>query len=175
VKIILRLILVIVLIALGVWLWTVFFPSPQKIIRKNLLSLARDISFSAGENDLIKIADAQSVGNFFASNIVVNITIPGHEQESIMGPAEIIQGALILRQQSTDMEVKFPDINVTVAPDKNSATADATVEVNTATQHDAIIQEVKFTFAKVDGQWLITEVDTVRTLSQGPFTHWHAA
>jgi hypothetical protein len=61
--------------------------------------------------------------------------------------------------------VKFPDINVTVAPDKNSATADVTVEGTVSGEHDAILQEMKFTFEKTDGHWLINRVETVRVLS----------
>ena len=158
-------VLLAVLAALGVWLWTVLFPSPEKIIRKQLLSLARDVSFSQSENDLAKIARAQNIPNFFASNVVVNVTVPNHEQKSIIGRDEILQAALATRQTS-GIDLKFPDINVEVAPDKNSATADVTVDANVSGEHDAILQEVKFTFEKVDGKWLIDKVETVRVLSR---------
>ena len=36
-KIVFRLILLAALIALGVWLWFVLFPSPEKIIRQRLI------------------------------------------------------------------------------------------------------------------------------------------
>src|ERR1700739_1522944 len=127
-KIVLRVIVLVALIALGVWLWTILFPSPEKIIRKQLAKLAQDTSFSQNENNLVKIADAQSIANFFTSNVEVNITIPGHEQETLSGRHEITTGALASRQEATALDVKFPDVNVTVAPDRNSATADVTVD-----------------------------------------------
>ncbi len=164
-KLISRLILLAALVALGVWLWTIFFPNPEHVIRKQLAKLAQDVSFSQNENNLIKIADAQGVADFFSSNVEINITIPGHEQETMAGRDQITQAALASRTVATDLDVKFPDVNVTVAPDKNSATADVTVDATVSGERNAIVQEVKFTFVKVNGKWLISAVETVRTLS----------
>jgi hypothetical protein len=164
-KIILRVIFLVVLCALGVWLWMVLFPAPDKIVRRQLAKLAGDVSFSQNENNLVKIADAQSVADFFSSNVVVNLDMPEHEEQTIAGRDQITQAALLSRQQATDLDVKFPDINVTVAADKLSATADVTVQATVSGQANAIIQEVKFTFVKIDGKWLISKVETVKTLS----------
>jgi hypothetical protein len=57
---------------------------------------------------------------------------------------------------------------VTVAPDKQSAVADLTVQANISGEPDPIVQEMKFTLRKIDGRWLITRVETVRTLSRCP-------
>jgi hypothetical protein len=164
-KIIVRVILLLALVALGVWVWTILFPSPEKIIRKQLTSLARDASFSQDENNLVKMARAESIADFFSTNVEVDITIPGHEQQDITGRDGITQAALLSRQVATSLDVKFPDVNVTVAPDGNSATADVTVDANVSGQSDAILQEVKFTFVREDGHWLINKVETVRVLS----------
>ncbi len=164
-KIVLRVIVLIALAALGVWLWLTLFPSPEKIVRRQLAKLAQDVSFSKDENNLVKIADAQSVADFFSSNVVVNIDVPGHEEQTIAGRDEITQAALLSRQQATDLDVKFPDVNVTVAADKLSATADVTVQATVSGEANAVLQEVKFTFEKIGGHWLISKVETVRTLS----------
>ena len=164
-KIVLRLILLVIVLAIGFWLWTVFFPSPEKIVRKHLANIAQDISFSADENGIIKIAHANSVADFFASNVVINIDVPGHEQQTITGRDQVTQAALVSRQQFTSLDVKFPDVVVTVAPDKNSASADVTAEVTISGNHDQIIQEFQFSFQKVNGQWLISEVKTIPPVS----------
>ena len=164
-KIVFRIVVFVALIALGVWLWTIAFPSPEKIVRNQLAKLAQDVSFSQDENNLIKMAHAQSVADFFSENVDVNIDVPGHEQQTIAGRDQITQAALVSRQQLTALDVKFPDITVTVAPDKNSATADLTVEAAVSGEHDAIVQEMKFTFQKINGHWLITKVETVKTVS----------
>ena len=160
-----RIILLVIVAALAFWLWTVAFPSPEKIIRKQLLNMAGDVSFSRDQNNLVQLAHAQSVADFFSTNVVLDLTLPGHNEQTTLDRAEITQAVLASRQQVTDLDVKFPDINVTVAPDKNFATADVTVEGTVSGEHDAILQEMKFTFEKVDGHWLIDRVETVRVLS----------
>lgn len=164
-KMVSRLILAVALAALAVWLWTVFFPSPEKIIRKRLAKLAQDASFSQGENDLVKIATAQNIPGFFSSNVEVNITIPGHEQQQMAGREEVRTAAIASRTAATDLDVKFPDVNVTVAPDKSSATADVTVDATVSGERDSIVQELKITFQKTDGDWLINKVETVQNVS----------
>jgi len=164
-RILIRLILVVAVAALAFWLWTIFFPGPEKIIRGRLTSLARDVSFSPDENNLVKIAHAQGVADFFATNVEVDISVPEHEQQSIAGRDEITQAVLISRQQLTALNVKFPDVNVAVASDKNSATADVTVEATVPGERDPAVQEVKFIFEKADGQWLIDKVTTVRVVT----------
>ena len=64
------------------------------------------------------------------------------------------------------LTVKYPDITDTVAPDKKSAVADVTVAVNASGETDTFVQELKISFVKTDRQWLINQVDTVRTISQ---------
>ena len=64
-KIVFRLILLAALLALGVWLWFVLFPSPEKIIRQRLTELARTASFSSGESDLAQARRRAKSGRLF--------------------------------------------------------------------------------------------------------------
>ena|ERR1700733_10899555 len=170
-----KIILLAAIVALGVWLWLILFPSPEKAVRKQLTKLAKTVSFSPTENNLAKIADAESVANFFSTNVEILINAPEHEPINFSSRAEITQAALLSRQTVNSLEVKFPDINVTVAPDKNSATADVTVEANVSGEHDAILQEVKFTFEKNGRKWLIKKIETVRVLSQSGILNFEVA
>ena len=163
-KIVLRFILFAALVALGVWLWFVLFPSPEKVIRQRLTELARTVSSSSNEGDLTRLAAARSVAGFFSTNVELNVELPELGQRT-MDREEIAQAALLARSRAGGVQVKFPDINITVAPDKQSAVADLTVEAHVSGEHEPIVQEMKFTFRKMDGQWLITRVETVRTLS----------
>jgi len=43
--------------------------------------------------------------------------------------------------------------------------ADVAVKVQAAGEKDVNVQEVKFTFQKIGGDWLITRVETVRASS----------
>ncbi len=164
-KTVFRLVLFAALLALGVWLWFVLFPSPEKVIRQRLTELARTASFSSGESNLARLAGAQNLAGFFATNVEINIDVPGRIQHRLLGRDEIQQAALGARSALSGLDVQFPDIKITVAPDKQSAVADLTVEANVAGQRDSIVQEMKFTFQQTDGEWLITRVETVHTLS----------
>lgn len=164
-KIILRLVLLAALVALGVWLWSVWFPGPEKVIRQRLIKLARTASFAPGEGNLAKLAAVESVASYFATNVEVDINVPGRVQHTLLGRAEIRQAALGARERLRGLQVTFPDVNVTVAPDKQSAVADVTIEVHIAGDSDTVVQEMKFTFQKTEDGWLISRVETVSTLS----------
>ena len=163
-KIIIRIVLLAALAALGVWLWTVLFPSPEKVIRRRLMELARTVSSSSNESDLTRLAAARSVAGFFASTVELNVDLPELGQRTL-DREELTQLALLARSRAGGVHVKFPDITITVAPDKQSAVADLTVEANVSGERDSIVREMKFTLRKTDGQWLITRIETIRTLT----------
>jgi hypothetical protein len=164
-KIVFRLVLAAALVALGVWLWFVLFPSPEKVIRKRLMGLAHTASFSSNEGNLARLAAAQNLAGFFATNVEININVPGRIQHNFLGRDEIKEAVLGARSTLGGLKVQFPDINITVVPDKQSAVADLTVEARVSGEQDLIVQEMKFTLQKTDGEWLVTRVETVRTLS----------
>ncbi len=164
-KIAFRMVLVAALAALGVWLWAVLFPSPDKVIRHRFAELARTASVPAGAGDLARLAAARNLAGFFSTNVEMNLDLPRVGQLSSMDREEITQMALAASSRGGGMQVKFPDINVTVAPDSQSAVVDLTVTAAIAGEADAIVQEMKVTLRKIDGEWLITRAETVRTLS----------
>ena len=107
---------------------------------------------------------AQKVGDFFSNSVEINIDLPGHQQHATLSRDDIIQ-AMQGVNASGGLKVKFPDISVMVNPDGETAQADVTVEAQAPSEQDMIVQEMKFTLRKIDGKWLITRVQTVRTLS----------
>jgi len=164
-KMTLRFLMLAALVALGLWVWTLLFPAPEKVIRQRLTQLARTVSFSSDESQVMRLAGARNLAGFFSTNIEVNIDIPGHTHHNFMGREEITQAALASRSGTGSLTVRFPDIRVTVAPDRQSAVADLTVEANIPGEPDPIVQEMKFTLQNIDGEWLITRVETVRTFT----------
>jgi hypothetical protein len=164
-KIVFRIVLLAALAALGVWLWTVLFPGTEKVIRRRLMELARTVSSSANESDLARLASARSAAGFFAATVELNVDLPELGQRNSLDREEITQLALMARSRAGGVHVKFPDISITVAPDKQSAVADLTVEANVSGERDSIVREMKFALRKTDGQWLITRIETVRTLT----------
>ena len=167
-KIVFRILLFAALAALGIWLWTVLFPSPEKVIRRRLTELARTASSSPDEGNLARLAAARRVAGFFSTNVELNVELPELGRRSSMDREEITQLALLANSRAGGLQVKFPDLNITVAPGKRSAMVDLTVTATVAGEPDSIVQEMKFTLHKIAGQWLITRVETVRTLSGLP-------
>jgi hypothetical protein len=160
-KIVPRLVLLAVLIAAGVGLWTVLFPSPEKIVRKRLAQVAAEASFDSGENALLLAARWENLASRFSTNVEINISAPGYGRQEVAGRAKIPQIAAAARSRWTSVKVEFPDVSVTLGPDKQSAVADVAVKVQAAGETDFNVQEVKFTFQKIGGDWLITRVETV--------------
>jgi hypothetical protein len=164
-KIALRFLLLAALVALGLWLWSLWFPAPEKVIRQRLTRLASTVSFSGSESQAMRLAGASNLAGFFSTNVEVNIDVPGRAHHSLMGREEIILAAQASRSGTGSLTVKFPDIKVTVAADRQSAVANLTVEAKIPGEPDPIVQEMKFTLLKTDGEWLITRVETVRTFT----------
>jgi hypothetical protein len=156
---------VLILAMLGVWLWTILFPSPQKIIRQRLGAVAKCISFAPGESTLVRLVGAQGMAGYFATNAEINVEVPGHDPVIISGRNEIIRAALTARSAVGSMRVRFLDISVRVAPNRQSATVDLTVDATVSDQQDVMVQETKIIFRKINGEWLITRAETIRTLS----------
>ena len=163
-KNVLRFVLALAVAALGVWLWLVLFPSPEKVIGRQFEKLARAASIQSGEGNLPRMIAAQKVGDFFSTNVEINIDLPGRQQHATMSRDDIVQAVLAAHWEG-GLTVKFPDINVMVGADEETAQADVTVEARAPGEQDMMVQEMKFTLQKIGGKWLITRVQTVRTLS----------
>ena len=165
-KIILRLVLLAAFIAAGIWLWAILFPSPEQVVRKRLVQAAAEASFNSGENPLVIAARSETLAGYFSTNVEIHINAPEYERPlELFGRDEITQVAAGVRLHLSSLKVEFPDVSVTVAPDKLSAVADVAVKVQAAGQKDFDVQEMKFTFQKIGGDWLITRVETVRAPS----------
>jgi hypothetical protein len=159
-KIVSRLVLLAALIAAGIWLWTILFPGPEKIVRKRLAQVAAEASFNSGENVLVLAARSVNLASRFGTNVEININAL-----EFVGRDEITQAAAGMHMHLSGLKVEFPDVSVTVAPDKQSAVADVAVRLQASGEKDFNVQEVKFTFQKIGGDWLITRVENVRAPS----------
>ena len=163
-KILFRLIWLAVVVAAGVWLWTVFFPGPEKVIRQRLAEIARLASFNSNENPLAALGGAQKLAGFCSPDLHVKLAAPVNAEHTFESREEIAQSVLAARAAfGGALKIEFVDVLVTLAPDKQSAEADLTARIQSG--GDLNVQEIKFTLKKVDGQWLVTRAETVRTFS----------
>jgi hypothetical protein len=163
-KHLLRLLLLAGLIALGFWGWSVLFPNPKKIIQTQLVKLAELASFSGKEGNIVRVANVQRMGTLFTDDAQIIVTVPGIESVNLHRREELMQAAMAARSALNGLQAEFPDMNITLSPDKQSAVVNVTLNAKIAGQRDSIVQELKFTLNHLNGTWLITRVETVETL-----------
>jgi hypothetical protein len=130
-----------------------------------LAGVAHAASFGTRQGNLVKLAEADRLAGYFSSNVDVEINVPGRQERRLVGRDEVQQAALAARALLRALSVSFPDVTVIVNADQESAVADLTLEAQSEGEMDRIVQEMKITLRKMDGQWLIVKVETVRTLS----------
>lgn len=163
-KIIIRLALLAVVCGLGFWLWTILFPSPEKIVLKKISSLAATATIDAADNNLTRAGKAVKLAGFFSTDTQIAINIPNETGYKISGREDIKEHAMAGFAGVSSLKVQFLDTTATVGPDKQTAEVSCTANASTGSDKDFGVQELKFQFKKIDGDWLITRVETVETL-----------
>ena len=156
----------VILVALGVWIWVTFFPGPERAIRKRLAQLAQLGSFASNEGALAKGLNTQQLAGFFTPDVQVSVDVPGIQRVKLSGRDNLLTAAMAVRGNLSNLKVDLYDINITFGPDKTTAIVSLTLKVQANGERDFTPQEMKFTMEKVNGEWLIREAETVRTLSQ---------
>jgi hypothetical protein len=162
----LRLVGAAALIGLGVWGWFILFPSPEKVIRSRLNRLAGTVSFEPKDGIIARGYRAEKAAGYFTADVEVSVNVRGIEPMVFSGREEIQQRALGAARLLRGLKVEFLDINVTLGPDKQTATANLTAKWTIPGDREFNVQEFNFQLKKVDGEWLIYRVETVKTLSQ---------
>jgi hypothetical protein len=165
-KIVLRLALLAVLVAVGFWLYTIFFPGPEKVIRKRLARVAQLASVRPDQGLLSRGSSIQELANCFDSKVEITFNWREGSQHTLAGRDEIIEAAKLAHGRFKRLEIEFLDMNVALAADKQSATVHLTAKITSSDERDFQVQEFKIHLKKVNGEWLIFQIETVRTLSQ---------
>lgn len=161
-----RLILLLVVLAVGLWLWSVFFPSPEKAIRQHLEKTARAASFQANEGPFDQLSKIGEFSQCFSPDVEVKFEVPGGGSQSLSGRDDLKRVAAGARTQGSAAQVEFLDAIVVVAPDRETATVDLTVRAGIPGDRDFFVQEMKLFLKKFGRSWLITRVETVKTLAR---------
>lgn len=162
-KIVFRLAVLAVVAALGFWLWTILFPSPEKAVLRKMAGLASAATFNADAGSLARAAKAGNLTGFFSPAAQIILDTPGLGARTFSGRDEIREAALAGFATLNSLKVKFLDTTVQISADKQTANVSCTIEVNAGKDYGA--QEMHFQFRKIDGAWLITRAETVKTLS----------
>ena len=157
-----KVVLLLAVVVAGFLGWRLLFPTPERVIRKRLAALAQTASSSSKASGLARAYNSQKVAGYFTTDGQIVINISGF-QATLTGREEML-AALMARPQAGGFTVEFGGIEVTVAPDNNSAVVNLTAKVNMPSERDWNPQELKLVFQKIDGAWLISRLETVKTL-----------
>lgn len=163
-KIVLRIAVLVVIGALGFWLWTVLFPSPEKIVLKKMAALANIATFSADASNITRAGKASSVVSMFAADAQISFNANGPGSRTFSGREEIREVALAGFGSLPSLDASFLDASARVGADKQSAEVSCTAKIQLGGQKDYWVQEMRFQFKKIEGEWLIARAETVKTL-----------
>ena len=157
------------LLAIGLSFWGVrkWLTREETIIRNTLKELAAEASFTRSESALVKLTYGDNLTSFFTRQVVLNLTGVPAEAAAIEGRDRLRDLARLARASIEQLQVKFFDIQPVVAPDRQSAITHLTVmvEIN-QDKNNTIVQELKLGLQKVDGKWLIHQIETVRVFER---------
>lgn len=168
-KLFLRLFVFTLLIGAGIWLWLYFYPSPEEAIRRQLKRLGEAASFDGSESMIARGVAAQNIAGFFGPEVRMNIEPRGLFEEETTRQ-DISQRVMFFRSLPgiRSFKVQILDPVITMAADKKNAVVEVTVNAESAGERHLFVQELKLTFKEIEGKWLISGVETVRTLNLAP-------
>ena len=160
-----QVVIVAVLVAAGWLAWRVLFPSQERIIRKRLTELAEVASFSK-EGPLAQVINVEKFGSFFGPEVIINMDVRGSSRQSVAGREALLTAMRAARVTVGWLTVTFLDVGVVLGADKTSAMVNLTAQAKWP--GDFQVQELQLTMRKIDGDWVIIRVETVKTLSIQP-------
>lgn len=164
-KILVRLLQWLAVVVLGFWLWSLIFPSPEKVIRKHLEKTARTASIRAEETPFQRIGNIRAFADCFSETVEVRFETPGGGRQELSGREEIMRVAGLVRGMGGNLQVDFLDVSVALAPDKQSATVNLVARAKIAGDGEFFVQEMKILLKKFGRSWLIVRAETVKTLT----------
>lgn len=160
-----------ILALVALWWWRdALFPGDEVRIRKSLEALAGEVSFEPNEGGIAAGRRISSAVGRFSPTAEVQLEILGAGSFRLTGGGEIQQTLWAARRGARRLRVRFFDILATVSPGGRTAdarlTATAEAQGNRSNQEGFEAMEFRLQLQKVDGNWLISRVDTVQALTQ---------
>lgn len=159
-----RLLLVLLLLAGGAWAWKTLYPSPENAVRKCLTQAAQSASVAGKEGQIARFSRAESFASHFTADVEINIDIPGEYSQVIQGRDELLRLAALARGMGATIQVELVDLSVSIDPGGQSAEAHFTGKAKIGNDRSVQAQELRAQLVKVNRDWLIRHIETVRTL-----------
>jgi hypothetical protein len=153
------------IVYVGILIWGIIFPNPERQIRQRLAEAAQAASIPAKESPAAQAMNANHLTTFCTEDIEIIVEVPGRSRHTANGREELFQGAMAARGFAAGLKVEFLDINIALAPDKQSAIANLTAKGKVPGERDLLVQELKIKLKKIGRGWYLQRVETVKSLS----------
>jgi hypothetical protein len=163
-KIVIRLFLLAAAVALGWWLWTVFFPSPERVVLKRMQSLAKLLTFKSDISNLGRASRASEFISYFSVDTEIVVDVPELGAHTLSGRDEVREAGNGGFVTVPSLSVSFLDATVKLGPDRQTAEVSCTLKASVGNDKDFGVQELHFQWKKIEGTWQITRAETVKTL-----------
>ena len=155
------------------------FPSPEGKIRKRMAQLQELTTFSGTEGNLAQIAVSQKLSSLFTEDAKIRLTpVVGGHGGTLTGREDIMNASVGARQLLGGLKVDFLDVVVTIEPGGRTALVEATGKAVPKGSGEMWVQELRFHFIETEEGWMISSVETVRTLTLlpvEPISMWRLA
>ncbi len=138
-------------------------PQDERLIRRHLSSFADTLDVEKDETIISAALAAKSAAGYFVPDAVIHV---GNPVPDLSGRKAITQAAIQGRQMLQAADFDFRDLTVEFKSDTLAdvlLTATATF-TTTAGETDYHVREMRITLRKVEGDWSISQVETVKTL-----------
>lgn len=145
------------------WQWA--FPSDEAQIEAVLERIAENLAGGAAEAEVARLARAASLRHEFAPDVVIDA---GEPLQRINGREALVGMAARLHGTVRNLEVRFHDLAIVVAPDRQAATATVTAEArfDDGAGRGIEARDLAMTFTRVDGDWVVASVSLIRALER---------
>jgi hypothetical protein len=161
-KLAVRLLMLAGLIALGYWAWTAAFPNPRKVVWHRLEKLAQLASFPPNEGQLAKLANVQKIAGYFSDQVTVNVDVSGVEKVEYNNREDLIQALQGARMATSSVKAKFLGPKIEMTPGNLEAIVGVALTADVSGEQNALVVDLKIEMKKIDGDWLITRVESVQ-------------
>jgi len=163
-KLAVRLGLLAALGGLGFWLWTICFPNPEKVVLGRIAKLAAVASVDPGDGGLTRATKVGNLLAYFSADAVISYDVPGLGAHTLTGRDELREIAAGGFANVKALTVRFQDATAKVGADQRTAVVSCTARVSAGDAQDFGVQELRIELRKLEGDWRVTRLETVRTL-----------
>jgi hypothetical protein len=161
-----KIIILIMIVAAGIWAVAYFFPSEEKKVRKQFRLLGEWVSKDSGENTLTTVYKIKHIGTLFDTRC--EFKVPVYSFSGIYTADEISGYAAQGRLASSQLYLKFYDLDI-LFPEEGTAkvtlTARLTGKLNAGDSIDEI-HEVESVLKKVEKKWLFSKFEVIEVLKK---------